>query len=332
MSGVELALAGIEAVVGVGQIYSAISTSLSGSSSPNKSALLSKIKELAENQSILLSDGEEEIVDVEKEKKIMVESPVLLGLRRAVVLNVPAPYVLYAPPSNGKTTAARAFLKFSLRRLFPGEKMPRAVMLSGLVDRPTYFDHIAVSLNAGTTPWFSSLLMALSRSPAELEANKAPSILILDNFDDVGPDNANIKNMRHFCHDLHRLNDRDGRSKELFVFIITQSKTVANALCKINNWKKIRPMPGSYAGLPPEESTADELPDPNWTMMPWSAKELRRLVEKRFSDSELDSISLDFITDGANPADVMATVREMIARKEAAEKGGPGDATLPDFV
>lgn len=293
---------------------------------------MSKIKEHAENQSILTPDGQEQIVDVEKERKILVESPVLLCLRRAVVYNAPSAYVLFAPPANGKTTAAMAFLKFSLQRLFPGDRTPRAVMLSGgAVDRPIYFDHIAGCLKAGQTPWFASLLLALSRSPAELAANKAPSILILDHFDDLGPDNVNIKNMFHFYHDLHRKMDCSGASMKFHVFIMTQSMTVANALCKINNWKKIRPMPGSYNELPPEERTAQYLPAPNWTMMPWSKKELQALVRKRFSDSELEGIGPDFIKDCANPTFVIEIIQSIIAKK-ATEVGGACDPSVPDFV
>lgn len=218
----------------------------------------------------MLATGEVENVDVEKELKIMVESPILTCLRRLVTREAPAPYVLYAPPSSGKTTAARAFLKFSLKRLFPtSEEIPHAIMLSGSVDESTYFQHIAGAVLAGKTPWFASLMMALSRSAEEITSGKPPSILILDNFDDCGPNNVNVKNMTHFCHDLHRLQELHGKSLEMNIIILTQNRDTGDALCRINNWKKIAPMPGSYTELLTDEREAETLPDPGWTKMPW---------------------------------------------------------------
>jgi hypothetical protein len=123
-------------------------------------------------------------------------------------------------------------------------------------------------------------------------------VLILDDFDKCGHDNVNITNMKSFCHDLYRLQDEASGTFDIFVVILTQSRDVANELCRINNWKKITPMPGSYVEIPPEERDAATLPDPNWTLMPWSEQELLYLVAKRFTTADLVGINLDWIQTG----------------------------------
>jgi hypothetical protein len=189
---------------------------------------------------------------------------------------------------------------------------------------------MSAGFKAGSTPWFASLVGALSRSPQEIAAGKTPSILILDDFDVCGPDDINIKNMKHFCHDLHRLQDVDMDRLEMYIIILTQSREVGDKLCRINNWKKIGPMPGCYVERPPEKQKrdADVLPNPEWTLMPWSREGILVLVRKRFTEAELKDIQLDFIQHGANPLRVIKFIKTMIKRKRSDAKGIVG----PDFV
>jgi hypothetical protein len=66
-------------------------------------------------------------------------------------------------------------------------------------------------------------------------------------------------------------------------------------LCKINNWKKIGPMPRSYAEVPLEEGSAEVLKNPIWTLMPWSKEEMQALMHRRFSKKDLAGVDLDWI-------------------------------------
>jgi hypothetical protein len=74
-------------------------------------------------------------------------------------------------------------------------------MTSVSVDGPTYFEHIVSCLQAAQMPWLASLLMAPSNSLNSYRRNNhlLHKLLILDDFDDYGPDNImNIK-MLHFA-------------------------------------------------------------------------------------------------------------------------------------
>jgi hypothetical protein len=324
-------LALVEATVGVNPIYAAVKgADWSTLTDPSKSTLLKNLRDHAEEQTVLRgATGDIEAALSEIERSILAESPILACLKRVVDREAPAPYVLYAPQSNGKTTAARAFMTFSLKRLSPAER-PYALMLRGSADAKTYFGHMGAGFKAGGTPWFAALIAALSRSPDEINAGKRASILILDDFDDCGPDDVNIKNMRRFCHDLNDLQQAHGKRLEMHVMILTQNRDVGNKLCRINNWKKVGPMPGSYSEPPPEERDAAVLPDPDWTDMPWSKDELLSVVKKAFTQAELKDVSLDFIETGANPGRVKKLIEGKIEVKRSEADGG--SFLDPDFM
>jgi len=176
----------------------------------------------------------------------------------------------------------------------------------------TYFDHISEVFGSGTTPWLSSLLVALQRSGDEKDKDRLPSVLIMDDFDSAGEDDVNITYMRHLSKDLDDCFWRHEKSR-CYLIILTQDREVANKLCRINNWKKIAPLPGSYVDIEIDERTAEKLPDPTWTLMPWSSEEMTAFVEKCFPKIDLSCLSFP-ITDGMNPTAVHRAVSTDLAK------------------
>lgn len=154
---------------------------------PSRSGLMAKLEAKAEKLEILSPPATSK-PDVKMD--VLVQSPILdclLDLYQKHVAE--ASYVLYAPPSMGKTTAARAFLKHTLQK-YDSEKKPRALLVSGPVVENAYFKHIAHVLESGETAWFDPLCMALKRNPKRQARNS--SILIFDDFDERGFGDCNV--------------------------------------------------------------------------------------------------------------------------------------------
>jgi hypothetical protein len=139
--------------------------------------------------------------------------------------------VLYAPPSVEKTTAATALLSFSLQR-FDASRRPRAaLMVSGPVIAAMYFQHMTRAFEASDTPWFDSLLGALSTSPLE-ELGRKSSLLILDDFDEAGPGKITITFRLHLCKALYDAQKKN-KSIRIYAVILTKKMEIANKLCRI---------------------------------------------------------------------------------------------------
>ena len=183
----------------------------------------------------------------------------------------------------------------------------------------------AVHSNQGRRTWFSSLIAALSRTEEEIESGKSASILILDDFDTEGDGNVNITNMKKFCHDMARLRDVNEEQYEIYVVVLTQSKEVANMPCKINNWQKIAPIPGNCN---PPTGIFDESnrPDPDWTGLPWTDEQLKKMVNKRFKVDELADTDWETLCKpGKVLGQVLREVREKVRRKEYDVSRAQGD-------
>ena len=197
----------VETLIGAGQVYASVAPN-----GASKSSLFTDMRKKAEALAIMrVSEKDVEPKDPKNLVHTMVASPLIFCSQRMLVREAAWPYVFYAPPSSGKTSAARGFMHVSIPSLYKDEKKrPNALMLSGSM-KPgtnTYFDHIGSAFDAGNTPWFSSLVAALTRTEEEMRDGKEPSILILDDFDLEGEDNVNITNMKQFCHDLPSQNSK----------------------------------------------------------------------------------------------------------------------------
>jgi hypothetical protein len=280
-------------------------------SETSSSALVTDLESKAGKQSILQSSGETAPVIPHK---MFTYSPILESLSDLYRgKRIATCYVLYALPSAGKTTAARAFLKKMLRDT-PKDVRPPALMVSGPVPEGVpYFQHMGECLGAGQSPWFKSLCAALKVDPRAEKRYR--SILILDDFDAKGPNNANILFMVALCKRLYAERRRDP-SFAFHVVIMTQKKDIANELCRANKWRKIVPMPGTYR-VPHGHDEAGRYPDslydernhpfinPDWTNFPWKKDQLVKLVKKAFPDDKFGEDDLGWIRDGYNPTSVL---------------------------
>ena len=103
------------------------------------------------------------------------------------------------------------------------------------------------------------MLLAMDEQPME---KHYPSILILDGFNSVGEEKANIKFVK-------ALYDMLGAERNVFVLVVTQDKEVAQALFKENGGARIIPLPGSMDG------TTDQ---PLWKEEKWTMDQLIELV------------------------------------------------------
>jgi hypothetical protein len=208
-----------EATVLASQIISIFSAS--SASEPSRSELLKCLETKAEMQEILYPTIAKK--NAADQKDTIVRSPILRCL--AGIFTKPeaeAAYVLFAPPSIGKTTAATALLRFSLQA-YNRQERPRALMVSGPVDDATYFQHMTRAFEASDTPWFDSLLGALSISPGG--PGRKSSLLILDDFDEEGPGEINVIFMMHFCKELYEAQHQN-ESIRIHVVILTQKQEV----------------------------------------------------------------------------------------------------------
>lgn len=322
----ELILGSIEATVGAGQVYSMVAPN-----GAQGSQLFTDMHRKANSTAIVRApDGDVMPKDSGSIERTFVNSPLLHCLQEMVVRAAPWPYVFYAKPSSGKTSAGRAFMHWYIPKKFADPKTrPKSLMLTGTMalETSSYFHHMSVTFKAGTTPWFAPLVAALGRTKEEIESGRHPSVLILDDFDVAGQDDVNITNMKKFCHDLATLRDReDGEQYSFYVVIMTQSPDVANKLCRINNWQKIAPMPGTYTPLKKEELEKSKLPNPSWTELPWKSEQLKKMVKKRFTDDELARVDWETLCeDGEIPGSVL---REVQAKLREARLVLPGVADI----
>lgn len=313
----EFVIGAIEATVGIGQVYALVAPT-----GAQKSALFTNMDKKAKALAIIRApEGNAMRKDPDAIRARMVDSPLLRCLREMILGEQAWPYVFYAPPSSGKTSAARAFMHFYIPHLFPDPvTRPKALMLTGTMalEASSYFHHVSDTFIAGSTSWFAPLVAALSRTKEEIASRRHPSVLILDDFDVAGKDNVNITNMKKFCHDLAALRDLEhGEQYEIYVVIITQSRDVANKLCRINNWQKIAPMPRTY-NPPVGNVSKSELPDPDWTELPWTSDQLQKMVEKRFTEEELSGVEWETLCiHGEIPGTVLRQVAALVRRKSS---------------
>lgn len=114
--------------------------------------------------------------------------------------------------------------------------------------------------------------------PTELEGASMEDrrVIIFDNFDLV--DKEDVQFIRSFHEQAF--------GGHVLVFVLTQSKVVANQILRLNGWQRIRPLAGLCS---PNHTVGDELPelgyfpDPTWNQLHWTATQLENLVRAHFA-------------------------------------------------
>jgi hypothetical protein len=160
---------------------------------PNASSLLTKFENMAKERKVIFDILPQPPLPPEK----TVDSPIVLALED--LYTAPQPdgrtYVLYAPPTQGKTCGARYFLQNHLPMFTDSEKGPietRGIMITGPgAQSENYFAYMARILEVGDCKgWMYSLIAALMPDPRK--QNQLSSILLLDNFNVASKENQSF--------------------------------------------------------------------------------------------------------------------------------------------
>ena len=95
-------------------------------------------------------------------------------------------------------------------------------------------------------------------------------VLIFDDFDQVTDEDINFISVVYNMADVYKV----------LVFVLTSRRDVANKLCKLNHWRRVRPLAGLYDASIPRVTLADDTyADPTWNDLEWSQGLLRRLLK-----------------------------------------------------
>jgi hypothetical protein len=125
-------------------------------------------------------------------------------------------YVLYKKRGNGKSHAGRALLQEFYQ--FSDDTL-KGIMLTGDMLQNDIPGAICEKLEANSVDgWIHVLLLAM-----EALAEERPSVLIIDSFNSVGTEDVNIKFIQALYSGMNA-------EKNIFVIVLTQEKTVAQAL------------------------------------------------------------------------------------------------------
>ena len=228
-------------------------------------------------------------------------------------------HVLYADASAGKTSACRVFVE----QLMPLNNAP-ALMISGQAVNDNYFDHVAALLDSRKPgyDWVASLIAALRPRPC---STRAHAVLILDEFNHVGPDRINMKVAEALFRQIYN------NSFGFTLIFVTQNRQVADELCSMNQWQKIGPLPGLTE---PDRWDIDETVGPPakvpWTRIEWPLERLTAMILHRFPgkfDTDVENNKLPWLAGVQRPT---KAIEKAIAKiSQSHKRARPSDLNLP---
>ena len=194
--------------------------------------------------------------------------------------------ILSAPPSSGKTTAAKMFMKLVLG----GDLCCPGLMFTGISNNSNYFESIVDCFSvyeADPVAVFKCLIAALSRS---VNATQGSPWLILDEFNVKGENDINMV----FAETLFR--QVAEKQLNFNILFITQKEQMANDMLALNKWQKISPLPKFTS---PDSSTilhADMAPGEgefSWPTVPWTKRQLTMVVFLRYPRLQNDKENIE---------------------------------------
>eukprot|EP00854_Cymbomonas_tetramitiformis_P013831 gene13831-16346_t len=216
--------------------------------------------------------------------------------------------VACAAPSVGKTTAFAWMALNFFDTDKPSLKGTKSLMITMYKSGSgSYAQHMAKLL--GLTDELD--IFACLQEAMATKKEEAPSLLILDDFNDRGEEGCNILMVTMFMQQLALY------EPGISMYIVTQDEAIADELLALNSWSKIGPMEGST--LPSREFVADEgsKPPPYVNVMQdvksaWTMGQLTELVTKLFPKmaTEEDG-SISWLKEGMTPR----RVKELGLRK-----------------
>lgn len=192
--------------------------------------------------------------------------------------------VVYAPPSSGKTTAAKMFMKAFLSKM----NCP-AMMYTSTSSVGNYLTSIAEcypKYKEHPDDVLKCLLAALSRSK---KSSQRSPWLILDEFNLEGEDGVNLVFAEHLFRQVHE------RQLKFNVLFITQNEEMSRKLVSMNSWQKIAPMPCFTVPDSKDILHAQDFPGENftWKRLPWNRQQLSKVVFLHFPKLQKDEESLE---------------------------------------
>lgn len=194
-------------------------------------------------------------------------------------------YVLYDKRGNGKSHAGRALLREFYQ--FPDETL-KGIMFTGDMMKDNIPAGICEKLKASSIDgWIHALLLAM-----ETPAEEHPSVLIIDSFNSVGKEDVNVK----FIQALYSAMNAE---KNIFVVVLTQEKTVSQALLDCNGGARVLPLPGCFTGHPQT---------PDWNETNWTVDQLVELVHYKDGGKYQDDEARKLVHEGMTPLDVVKIV------------------------
>lgn len=220
-------------------------------------------------------------------------------------------YVLYAPPTQGKTSGAKYFLETHFLQFTGPEEAalpdPQGIMITGGADS-NYFEYMAKVLGAGNCKsWMYSLIAALMPDPKA--PMRLPSVLLLDNF------NIDSEENLYFLRKLFVASNEC----HLYTVVMTQNKELANKMCALNGGKKIAPLPSAMAEETLPGALADDSwwKDPKWTNLEWKNHLLSEMINLRFPNQfEVDDgEGFMWVHKGLTPLDAIWAAEEKLKQK-----------------
>lgn len=268
---------------------------------PNASSLLAKFENMAKKRKVIFDMLPQPPLSPGK----TVDSPIVLALED--LYTSPRPdgrtYVLYAPPTQGKTCGARYFLQDHLPLLKDSEGRPvdtQGIMITGPgAQSENYFAYMAKILEVGECKgWIYSLIAALMPDPRV--ENQLSSILLLDNF------NVASKCNQYFLEAFIAASVGCG----FYTVVITQEDEFANTMSAMNKGMKIAPLPGAVK----EGSTYS---DPKWNELVWERSLLCDMIDLLHPGVFVSDIESGYtwITHGMTPREALCEAGKM-AKKE----------------
>lgn len=216
-------------------------------------------------------------------------------------------YVLYDKRGNGKSHAGRALLRDYFEFHSDNDTL-KGIMFTGDMMKDNIPDGLCGMLEATSIGgWIHVLLLAMETPPEE-----RPSVLILDSFNSVGKEDANVK----FIQALYTAMNAE---KNIFVVVLTQEKQVAQALLDCNGGARVLPLPGCFTG---------ESQSPDWNETKWTVDQLVELVHYKDKDKYNDEEIRQFVHEGMTPLDVVKVVNSR-KRKSYDKPDSPIKKSVP---
>lgn len=206
---------------------------------------------------------------------------------------------MYAPPGQGKSFGARAFLKNYYQ--FEEDEFVKGFMIGGdgIADN-NYMSSLgnALGVTDAVEGWIHALLLAMDE-PIGCQ----PSILILDDFNSLGKEDVNRAFMKKLYGAL-------AAKKNMYVVLMVSDKSLATDICTFNNGQRVRPLPNSYTGEPTS---------PIWNDMKWKREELVGAVKFAYPKDFPEPVAnpkFDFVEDGMTPLQAILAGQEKTRKRK----------------